>query len=99
MKFRLLDWHSDPTVVEIGDLNDIARMMIDVISGDEVLTVIYKDYSIGTFDSSHSRREDCHDDYYEIYHFNKSENRMNDPKFVNRTNSYWLWYEDEDDLD
>ena len=90
MEIKLLDWNKKETIVEIGDLDDIAKMEIDVISGDEILTVVYKDYTIRKFDSSCDRMADFYDYGYEIYDFNNSENRIDDPKFLNRTDSYWI---------
>lgn len=93
MEIKLLDYAKNETIVEIGNLDDIAKMEIDVITGDEILTVVYKDYTIRKFDSSRDRMADFYDDGYEIYDFNKSENLIDDPKFLNRTDSYWTWDE------
>lgn len=94
MFIKLLDYKGTKTNVDIGDLDAIAAMSIDVITGDEILTVVYKDYTVKKFDSSNTRCMDFYDNSYEVYNINESINLLEYEKFVHRTNSYWQRYED-----
>ena len=89
MNMRLVDYLGQETFVDVGNLDEIVRMTITVLTGDEVCTVIYKDYSTKTFDSSNGRMADYWDDEYVIYDITKGVNRLSEEGFVNRTNSYW----------
>lgn len=89
MKIELLDYASNRVSVDVGDLDDIAKIVISVISGDEVLEVIYKDYTSEVFDSSTDRMMDFYDDEYEIYNVDEPYNLIDIPEFINRKTSYW----------
>ena len=92
MKIRLLDYKNKIIVVDVGDIKEIGSMYIEVLSGDEVLYVIYKDYTIKEFDSSNTRREDHLDAMYPIYNEQIGLNFLKDEDFLNRINSYsYLW--------
>lgn len=99
MIFEILDYKGDRKPVDIGDLNDIATINIVVISGDETLEVIFKDYSKGFADSGVGRWCDFPDSEYEIYNFQKEKNLIDDPDFLNRKSSYsypeWDWEDEE----
>lgn len=93
MTIKLLNYRGVPVEVDIGDFNNVARMTMDVVSGDEVLHVMYKNYDVENFDSSDGndrRTMDFHDDEYEVYRFdNPGLNILDNEKFMNRTSSYW----------
>ena len=89
MNVKLLDYSGKEVVVDVGNIEDIAVMSIIVMTGDEILTVIYKDHSKKIFDSSECRIGCFHDDVYDIYNVNDGTNMLNNEKFVNRTNTYW----------
>ena len=88
MKIRLLDYKNKIIVVDVGDIKEIGSMYIEVLSGDEVLYVIYKDYTIKEFDSSNTRCEDSHDGGYSIYNEQIGINLLKDEDFLNRKDSY-----------
>lgn len=88
MTIKLLDWDKKETEVDVGDLEDIATMMIRVVSGDEILEVVYKDYCRLSFDSSCTRYQGFYDGEYDIYDFRKEDNLLTDPRFINRKSSY-----------
>ena len=89
MKIKILDYSGKASYVDV-DIDKVARMTIRVITGDEILNVIYKDYSVEEFDSSNSREADFNDFEYEIYDFrnDKDDNLLLDKMFLNRTSSY-----------
>ena len=88
MEIKLLDWEGKSTVVDVGNLTEIGAMRMQVITGDEVLTVIYKDYTIERFDSSSFRDADIVNNEYEIYNIATGVNLLNNHDFLNRKNSY-----------
>lgn len=84
-----MDYARRSKTFEIGDIQNIARISITVISGDEIATVIYKDYSSKEFDSSNNRMADFFDEEYDIYNVTSGLNLLDDPKFKRRESSYW----------
>ena len=88
MKIKLLDYETKTKVVDVGDIKEIGSIYIDVISGDEVLVVVYKDYTIKTFDSSNTRCEDRHEGRYLIYNEQLGINLLKDKDFYDD-----LWIE------
>ena len=94
MKIKLLDYKSEIHYADVGDIKEIGSMYIEVISGDEVLFVVCKDYTIMKFDSSNTRCEDRHEGRYLIYNEQLGINLLKDEDFLNRRNSYdYLWIE------
>lgn len=70
MILELMDYFANLHPYCIGDFYDIKRIQIEVISGDEVATVFYKDGkdpSILVFDSSKTREMDFYDGEYTLY--------------------------------
>ena len=93
MKIRLLDYKNKIIVVDVGDIKKIGSMYIEVLSGDEVLYVIYKDYTIKEFDSSNTRCKDHLDARYPIYNKVTGLNLLKNEDFLNRIDSYdYLWF-------
>lgn len=93
MKIKLLGYKNKTSFVDVGDIKEIESMDIDVITGDEVLVVLYKDYTIKKFDSSNTRCEDHLDARYPIYNKITGLNLLKDEDFLNRKGSYdYLWF-------
>lgn len=90
MTIKLLDYARNPVEVDVGDIDTIGAMSIEVVTGDEILTVIRKDYSVEKFDSSHCRDANCRDGYYVIYNAVKGFSLLDCEEFVNRYSSYWF---------
>ena len=90
MVIDLLDYAGRRVLVEVGDIETIERMIISVISGDEVLTVTYKDGTEREYDSSDCRNMNFFDFQYEIYNAETGVNKFDIEEFMNRTNTYWL---------
>ena len=88
MKIKLLDYENKIKVIDVGDIKEIGSMYIEVLSGDEVLYVIYKDYTIKEFDSSNTRCEDRHEGRYLIYNEQLGINLLKDKDFYDD-----LWIE------
>ncbi|MDD7757641.1 MAG: hypothetical protein PUJ51_24625 [Clostridiales bacterium] len=94
MKIKLLDCEAKISFVDVGDIKEIESMDIDVISGDEVLVVLYKDFTIKKFDSSSNTRcKDYLDARYPIYNKITGLNLLKNEDFLNRIDSYnYLWF-------
>lgn len=90
MKLKLFDYKRRVKVFEIGDLESIAKIVIEVITGDEVAWVFYKDFTEDILDSCENRMCDCYDGRYVIYDFKKpnEENLLFNQKWLNRYTSY-----------
>lgn len=75
MKVTIYNYREQPTEIEVGDIERIKSMDVSVISGDEVLTVEYKDSTVDEFDSCWDR---CICDYegtYVIYDNDRPKDR------------------------
>ena len=90
MKLKLLDYKKRVKEFEIGDLEGIAKIVIDVVTGDEVTYAFYKDYTEDIFDSCENRMCDFYDGRYVIYDFKKpnEENLLFNQQWLNRYTSY-----------
>ena len=97
MTIKLLDYQDKETLVDVGELDTIGYMEIEVVTGDEILTVVYKDFTSRRFDSSSDRRMNFNDGRYEIYNTTKAKNALVDPRFIGRKTSYEYMYGDEED--
>lgn len=96
MIFEILDYTGERHSVDLGDFDKIARIDIVVISGDEVVSVIFKDFTTAFADIG-GRWCDFIDDEYEIYNYQKEKNLIFDPDFLNRKSSYDHIYWDLED--
>jgi hypothetical protein len=96
MNIKLLDFGGNEVVVDVGDIETIKEMDITIMSGDEILTVYYKDGTEKEFDSCNYRIWDFYDGLYTLYSEDEGVNLLDDEKFVNRFTSYW--YEIETNL-
>lgn len=90
MVIELMDYQSKKVTFDIGNIEDIVLIVIRVLSGDEVATVLYRNYTIKTFDSSYERMADYHDYEYIVYDAINGINLLNDDIFLNREDTYDL---------
>ena len=98
MKIALMNYDAKKVTVDVGD--NVATIIIDVVSGDEIANVTYKDYTRKSFDSAeylhNLRLADFNDDSYEVYNFQNKDNLINNPLWENRKSSYdSRWREEE----
>ena len=92
-KLKVLDYKGEETDVDIEcALDDIFIISITVLTGDEIMSIIYKDGSKETIDSSMERWENCYDCEYDVYNPGQGINLLENERFMNRTNSYWYDY-------
>ena len=63
----IMDYNDKKTDIKIDNFEDVVRLSINVVTGDEILNVLYKDYSEEEHDSNDYRMSDLHDDSYCIY--------------------------------
>lgn len=100
MKIKILDYRDRPSEVDVGELNDIERMTMEVGSGDEILNVVYKDGTTKRFDSSNDRTRYFYDGWYDVYDKERGNNIMEKPEWLNRTHySYLYEFGDTSDAD
>lgn len=88
MKLTIMDYKGEKEEIDIGEIDDILAIHIRILTGDEIAVVISKNGDIDMFDSSNSRRVDCYDGEYTIYQPSENINRLEDPKWLERTDSY-----------
>lgn len=82
----IMDYNNNKRKITIKNFEDVVKMEIEVVSGDEILNVLYKDYSTENYDSSDCRMMDFADDFYTIYDITKNINYIN--SWNKRTSSY-----------
>jgi len=89
MKIKILDYTDQPQEVDVGELENIKQITMSIISGDEILDVEYFDGKTKIFDScSNDRILDFDDGNYILYSEEESINRLNDPRWLDREDSY-----------
>lgn len=84
---QIMDYKGKKTRAEIKDFGNVACIFIEVISGDEVMIVIYDSGEIETFDSSDDRGADFYDGMYALY-IKDELDKTEDEKFTKRASSY-----------
>ena len=95
----IMDYNNDRTDTHIDISSDglkkISVIYIDVVSGDEIATVVFTDGTTRRIDSSNSRCVGFEDDSYILYG-KDSEGETVDrlDEFNKRTSSYWRWWDD-----
>ena len=87
---KIMNYQNKKVNVKIKDFENVVRLRIEVVSGDEILHVLYKDYSVQKYDSAYlldiGRIMDYHDDLYIIYDITKNIDFIK--SWNKRTNSY-----------
>ena len=102
MTIEILDYKNRKKEVDVGELKDIRKMTVDVVTGDEILNVTYKDGSEKRFDSSENRYKNFYDGDYELYNTETEPeiNELENPEWLERTNySYLNEYGDTSEAD
>ena len=64
---EIMDYDDKKTKIVIDNFEKVVKIKIEVKTGDEILKILYKDYSEKEFDSSNCRLTDYFDDEYYIY--------------------------------
>lgn len=89
MRVKILDYKNNETAVNIGNLDEIYLVVMQVVTGDEELTVIYNDGSMKHFYSNSELKEEHIDEYYIVY-MPYIRNFLKDENWINRKSSYDL---------
>lgn len=84
---EIMDYQGNKRTIDI-DMDNVGAINLEVITGDEILTVVYKDYTTERFDSSCDRRMDYYDYDYVVFNEAKGINLLEDDKWLNRKSSY-----------
>lgn len=82
----IMDYRERKSKVKIDNFENVVRLEIEVISGDEILYVLYKDYTSKKYDSANNRVENYLDAFYCIYDITKNIDYLD--KWKKRTSSY-----------
>lgn len=89
-EIEIMDYRGKKTTIKIRNFNDVVKLQVEVISGDEVLHILYKDYSQETYDScymlNNSRMINYFDFFYTIYDITENVDRIE--KWAKRKSSY-----------
>ena len=93
MTIELMDYQNKKVTFDIGNIEDILTIVIEVTTGDEIATVLYKNRTIKVFDSSCTRACDYFDYKYLLYDVSYRVNHLNDEIFLKRKTSYDLEFE------
>lgn len=91
---EIIDYSGDKvkTTIDLNKLEEIQRIEIEVVTGDEICRVQYKNGKKEKFDSSKCRMSDFYDGEYTLYDVIDNTNLID--KFLKRTSSYDLIWED-----
>ena len=90
MIIELMDYQNKKVTFDIGNIEDIVSIIIEVITGDEISTVLYKNYTTKVFDSSCTRIGNYFDYEYTLYDVINGVDHLSDEIFLNRKTSYDL---------
>lgn len=86
----IMNYQAKKVPVKIKNFEEVVKLTIEVISGDEILKVLYKDYNIEEYDSCYlldnCRIMDFQDDLYTIYDITENINYID--SWSKRKNSY-----------
>ena len=102
MTIKILDYKDRVKEVDVGELKDIRKMVVEVVTGDEILIVVYKDNTTKIFDSSDDRTRDYYDGDYVLYNTETEPeiDELDNPEWLSRTNySYLYEYGDTSEAD
>lgn len=93
------NYNADTTEVVIEEFENVSAIFVCVISGDEVLNVIYKDGRTERFDSSNDRITDYYDGGYNVPLDKLDEFSNCDKAFINLYRFYRFGLGDEQNAD
>ena len=65
MKIKIYDYANEETEITLPD-KEIKQIRVEVITGDEIVTIFFKDGTLSTFDSSDARCMDFYDGSYTV---------------------------------
>ena len=91
MTLKLLNYARREAHFDIGNLEDIERIDLMILTGDEIATVTYKNGDKREFDSDvdENRMSGYFDSCYNIYDMLHTENSLlNNGRWLSRTSSY-----------
>ena len=95
MELTLLDYAGKKKTFDIGNLEDIVRIRIRIITGDEIAFVVYKNDEIKRF-TSNCAIYDFYDGEYDAYSITSGRNLLDNPVWTNRETSYSWFDRDEE---
>lgn len=92
MNIKVFKYDDNFIVKTIDNFDNVKMMFINLLSDDEVLNILYNDGTVKMIDPCWLIRfRDAVDYSYVIYDATKSNNLIDNPVFMNRTESYWIF--------
>lgn len=92
MDIKVFKHNGSFIVKNIDNFDDVKMMFIFLVYGDEVLNVIYNNGTVDAiYPSIETQFMSLTDHSYTIYDATKSSNLIDNPVFMNRTKSYWIF--------
>lgn len=89
---RFFKYDDNFIVKTIDNFDNVKMMFINLLSGDEMLNVIYNDRTIDAiYPNIETRFMNLTDHSYTIYDVTKSKNLIYNPIFMNRKKSFWIF--------
>lgn len=85
-ELEIMDYADRKQKIVIENFDDVVKINVNIITGDEILSVLYKNYETKIFDSSDSRMSDFGDGEYCIYDITKNIDYID--KWNQRTSTY-----------
>ena len=90
MKIKLMNAFEDMVEFDVGKIKDINLIVINVVSGDEIMDVYYKNGETKTFDSDrHGRCMSFQDARYVLYQPGVI-NKLKDKQWQEREYQYYM---------
>ena len=78
---KIMDYSCTKVPIKIKNFEDVVRLTIEVVSGDEILHILYKNYTEEQYDSCYMlknfRINSFYDGEYVIYDITKNINKIN----------------------
>ena len=87
-EIEILDYSGKKTMVKIDDFDTVGAIDLKVVTGDEILVVIRKDFTVEEYDSSNDRLRDYFDEQYRIYESRTDQNMIDNEEWRKRESSY-----------
>ena len=92
MDIKIFKYDDKFIVKTIDNFDDVKMMFIFLVYGDEVLNVVYNDGTVdAVYTSILTRFMNLTDHSYMIYDASESENLIDNPIFMNRKKSGWIF--------
>lgn len=84
---KIMNYDGKKRTAVIDDFENVSCIIIGILSGDEVMSVIYKSGKMVVYDSTNDRLADFNDGVYPLY-IKGELDRTEDKAFIDRATAY-----------